>query len=97
MTDSKVNPLLPRVLVNRVWHHLFGRGIVASVDNAMCSVGVTAVLEESRPVEDRGKCLSLELNQQLREENALIAATQFAAYGWRNEVQSLGLVKGDGI
>ena len=27
------NPLLARVLVNRVWHHLFGRGIVASVDN----------------------------------------------------------------
>jgi cytochrome c553 len=27
------NPLLPRVIVNRVWHHLFGRGIVRSVDN----------------------------------------------------------------
>lgn len=27
------NPLLARVWVNRVWHHLFGRGIVASVDN----------------------------------------------------------------
>ena len=27
------NALLDRVLVNRVWHHLFGRGIVASVDN----------------------------------------------------------------
>jgi hypothetical protein len=27
------NPLTPRVFVNRVWHHLFGRGIVASVDN----------------------------------------------------------------
>ncbi len=26
------NPLAPRVFVNRVWHHLFGRGIVASVD-----------------------------------------------------------------
>jgi hypothetical protein len=33
MTDPQVNPLLPRVLVNRLWHHLFGRGIVASVDN----------------------------------------------------------------
>jgi len=32
MTDPK-NPLFARVLVNRVWHHLFGRGIVASVDN----------------------------------------------------------------
>ena len=30
---SSVNPLTPRVYVNRVWHHLFGRGIVKSVDN----------------------------------------------------------------
>ena len=27
------NPLLARVVVNRVWHHLFGRGIVPTVDN----------------------------------------------------------------
>ena len=27
------NPLTARVLVNRVWHHLFGRGIVATPDN----------------------------------------------------------------
>ena len=27
------NPFTRRVIVNRVWHHLFGRGIVASVDN----------------------------------------------------------------
>jgi hypothetical protein len=27
------NPLVARTFVNRVWHHLFGRGIVASVDN----------------------------------------------------------------
>ena len=33
MTDPALNPFLPRVMVNRVWHHLFGRGIVASVDN----------------------------------------------------------------
>ena len=33
MTDPAVNPLIARVMVNRVWHHLFGRGIVASVDN----------------------------------------------------------------
>jgi hypothetical protein len=33
MTDPAINPLLPRVMVNRVWHHVFGRGIVASVDN----------------------------------------------------------------
>ncbi len=27
------NPLTARVIVNRIWHHLLGRGIVASVDN----------------------------------------------------------------
>ena len=33
MIDPAVDPFLPRVLVNRAWHHLFGRGIVASTDN----------------------------------------------------------------
>ena len=27
------NPLVARVMVNRVWHHLFGAGIVTTVDN----------------------------------------------------------------
>jgi hypothetical protein len=27
------NPLLARVAVNRIWHHLFGRGIVPTLDN----------------------------------------------------------------
>ncbi len=27
------NPFVSRVIVNRVWHHLFGRGIVPTVDN----------------------------------------------------------------
>ena len=27
------NPLTARVMANRIWHHLFGRGIVSSVDN----------------------------------------------------------------
>jgi len=30
---SAENPLTSRVIVNRLWHHLFGRGIVESVDN----------------------------------------------------------------
>ncbi|WP_428308140.1 PSD1 and planctomycete cytochrome C domain-containing protein [Lacipirellula sp.] len=30
---SRDNPLTSRVIVNRVWRHLFGRGIVSSVDN----------------------------------------------------------------
>ena len=30
---SDENPLTARVMVNRVWHHLFGRGIVATADN----------------------------------------------------------------
>ena len=33
IADPVLDPLLPRVMVNRIWHHLFGRGIVASVDN----------------------------------------------------------------
>ncbi|MSU62818.1 MAG: DUF1553 domain-containing protein [Pedosphaera sp.] len=32
MTDSS-NPFLARVMVNRVWHHLFGRGIVPTPDD----------------------------------------------------------------
>ncbi len=30
---SARNPLTPRVIVNRAWYHLFGRGIVSTVDN----------------------------------------------------------------
>ena len=31
--SSSGHPLVARVWVNRIWHHLFGRGIVATVDN----------------------------------------------------------------
>lgn len=33
LLDWKQNPLTSRVAVNRIWHHLFGRGIAPSVDN----------------------------------------------------------------
>ena len=33
ITDPAQNPFIARVMVNRLWHHLFGRGLVASVDN----------------------------------------------------------------
>jgi hypothetical protein len=33
MIDPNLNPFIARVFVNRVWHHLTGRGIVASTDN----------------------------------------------------------------
>ncbi len=32
ITDPK-NPLTPRVAVNRIWHFVFGQGIVTSIDN----------------------------------------------------------------
>ncbi len=32
LTSSK-NPLTPRVMVNRVWQHLYGQGLVVTVDN----------------------------------------------------------------
>lgn len=32
LTDPK-NPLTSRVIVNRLWHHVFGRGIVGTTDN----------------------------------------------------------------
>ena len=34
--SGKENPLTARVMANRVWMHLFGRGLVESVDNFGC-------------------------------------------------------------
>jgi cytochrome c553 len=33
IVDPSITPLTPRVMVNRVWHHLFGVGLVPSIDN----------------------------------------------------------------
>jgi len=35
--EGKAGQLAARVLANRVWHHLFGRGIVRTVDNFGCT------------------------------------------------------------
>ena len=32
-TDAKQNPFVSRIAVNRIWHHLFGRGLVPTPDN----------------------------------------------------------------
>ena len=37
IADS-ANPLTARVMVNRVWHHLFGRGIAPSIWNRWVSI-----------------------------------------------------------
>ena len=33
LSDPRANPFLARVWANRIWQHVFGRGIVATVDN----------------------------------------------------------------
>ncbi|MFO1007602.1 MAG: PSD1 and planctomycete cytochrome C domain-containing protein [Planctomycetaceae bacterium] len=33
MIDPDQTPIVPRVLVNRIWHHYFGRGIVPTTDD----------------------------------------------------------------
>ncbi|MBI1369635.1 MAG: DUF1553 domain-containing protein [Planctomycetes bacterium] len=33
IVDDAKDPFVSRVQVNRIWHHLFGRGIVATIDN----------------------------------------------------------------
>ena len=42
---SPDNPLTSRAIVNRIWHYLFGRGIVSTVDNfgATDEYGISAV------------------------------------------------------
>ena len=47
LTHEK-NPLTPRVMANRVWKHLFGQGLVSSVDN----FGVTGDVPSHRELLD---------------------------------------------
>src|SRR6202012_152082 len=45
---SPANPVTSRVMVNRVWHWIFGRGIVESTDN----FGSTGHLPSNQPLLD---------------------------------------------
>jgi len=38
------NPLTARIMVNRIWHHLFGKGIVGTVDNFGCKENYQPIL-----------------------------------------------------
>ncbi len=59
------NPLTARVMVNRVWHHLFGRGLVGSVDNF-------GVLGEMPTHPELLDCLAVEFSSSGWSTKALI-------------------------
>ena len=80
------NPLTPRVMANRVWKHLFGQGIVSSVDN----FGVTGAIPShpelldylaSRFVDDGWSVKKLVRSLVLTRAYQLSAETSAASLG----------------
>lgn len=54
---------------NRSGNFFIGSEVVASVDNPHCKVGVSAVADDSRRGENRGKCLTAEEIAAINAEN----------------------------
>lgn len=54
---------------NRSGNFFIGSEVVASVDNQHCKVGVSAVADDSRRGENRGKCLTAEEIAAINAEN----------------------------
>jgi hypothetical protein len=59
---------------NRSGNFFIGTEVVGCVDNPRCRVGVSAIADDSRRGENRGKCLTVEEIELIRMENLVLAA-----------------------
>jgi len=100
---SAGNPLTARVLVNRIWHHHFGRGVVASIDNfgKMGDLPTHPELLDwlATEVVDRGWSVK-QMHRLLMTSDAYQMSSQFTSeanvrsdpqnlYGWRFRARRL--------
>jgi hypothetical protein len=100
---SRENPLTARVIVNRIWHHHFGRGIVATLDNfgKMGEMPTHPELLDWLAVEfmDRGWSIK-QMHRLLMTSEAYKMSSQFShegnmqrdpenKYGWRYRMRRL--------
>jgi len=100
LSDER-NPLTPRVIVNRVWHHLFGAGLVASVDNFGVTGDVpshpelldhlaTRFVRDGWSIKRLIRAIVLSHTYQLSAEESTAAATDPAArLIWRHNPRRL--------
>jgi hypothetical protein len=58
---------------NRPGNFFIGSDVVASLDNPRCWVGVSALSDESRSPENRGRCLTADEIAAINAENCAIA------------------------